>query len=168
MLDYVERRSSKTLEVARKAYDDLHERAYKLATVLVAGAGGVGAYSIGKIASEVEPIAWAPLAALSLSWFCIAGNLVWRGMVSRPMSPGNGATNLYDYHSSLLNLKRNERQALNETRREELRVEQRRITNYSRGCSLRAAAIDVTYKALVIVSPLTPFTTWICIKLMEA
>lgn len=166
MLDYVERRSSKTLEVVRKTYDDLHERAYKFATVLVAGAGSVGAYAIGKLASDAPSISWAPLAAMSLSWFCVAGNLVWRGMIARPMSPGNGSANLYSYFDELLNLGRDEDQALAETRREELRVEQQRIAKYSQGCSARAEAIDTAYKTLVIVSPLTPLATWAGLRLM--
>lgn len=166
MLEYAERRSGKTLEVARKAYDDLHERAYKLATVLVAGAGSVGAYALGKLAADAQPVTWAPLAAMSLSWFSVAGYLVWRGMVARPMSPGNGSANLYEYYDALLKLGRDEGQALADTRREELQVEQRRIAKYSQGCSARAAAIDTAYKTLVIVSPLTPLTTWVSLRLL--
>lgn len=165
-LDYVERRSSKTLEVARKAYDDLHERAYKLATVLVAGGGGVGAYVLGKLSTDAVPIAWAPLGAMALSWFGVAGCLVWQGLRARPMSPGNGAGNLYEYHDALIGLGRNEPQALTETRREELRLEQQRISAYSKGCSARAAAIDTAYKSLILCTPLTPLAVAVLIKFM--
>ena len=37
ILEYAEAVSEKSLAIARKSYDELHERVYKLATVLAGG-----------------------------------------------------------------------------------------------------------------------------------
>lgn len=155
-LDYVEQRTTRTLEVLRKSYDDLHERAYKFATVLVAGGGAAGGYALGKFSPQAEPMAWAPLAALALSWFGVAAYLILKGTTSASLSPGNGPKNLlgtFDGWSAHLG---DDGQALEKTRREELSLEQRRIREYSDGCVTRAESIDLAYKMAAFCSPAVP------------
>lgn len=155
-LDYVEQRSSKTLEVARQAYDDLHERAYKLTTVLVAGGGAVTAYVLSKVGTTTDSIVWAPLAALALSWFGIAAQLIWHSLTSQIVSPGNSARNLLGYFDARLQEGHAQESALRVTRRAELEAEQLRLDAYKSGCIQRAEAIDRAYKAISIASPLVP------------
>lgn len=156
ILAYTEAVAAKSLEVARNAYDDLHERAYKLATVLVAGGGAVGALALGKLGTSASPIAWAPLAALSLSWFSIAGLLVLSGATSRLLSPGNGPDNLRNYFKERLGEGSAEETALAATRHAELDLVQRRLREYNAGCIARALAIDRAYWAIALCSPLVP------------
>ncbi len=163
-LDYVEQRSSKTLEVARQTYDDLHERAYKLATVLVAGGGAVTAYVLSKVGVVASSISWAPLAALALSWFGIAALLIWQGLTSREVSPGNAARNLLGYFDARVVEGYEKDAALQVTRKAELDAEQKRLDAYKQGCIQRAEAIDVAYKSIAIASPLVPLTVMAVIK----
>ena len=153
MLDYVQNRSDQTMAVLRQAYDDLHERAYKLATVLVAGGGGAGAYALGKLAAEARAITWAPLAALALVWFGAAGVLVWRATTSRDLSPGNGPKNLLGYYAERLVALGDGDAALEHTRLAEMDLQQARIRAYEAGCIERAAALDGAYKAVAVCSP---------------
>ncbi len=155
-LGYVEDRTEKTMAVLRHAYDDFHERAYKLATVLVAGAGAAGAYALGKVGSAGGVMAWAPLAGLSLSWMGVAACLVWRGATTRELSPGNGPKNLLGYYDERLGTLQNEAQALEQTRRAELALQQKRIGEYEAGCVARAHSIDMAYKSAAVCSPLVP------------
>lgn len=159
MLDYIEKRTTNTLEYVRKSYDDLHDRAYKLATLLVAGGGAMISYAAGKIAQEVAPIAWAPIAALALSWFAIAGLLVWKGATTTQISPGNGPKNIKGYFRARMAESSNETAALAATREAELDLEQIRLTGYIDGCMQRAGAIDLAYKTVAIASPLVVVAT---------
>lgn len=164
VLDYAEARSAKTVEVARKSYDDLHERAYKLATVLVGGGGAVGAYTLGKLAPGADPVAWAPLAALALSWLGTAAHLIWVAATSRAVSPGNGPENLLSYHKARLADGWSVEEAIRITREAELALEQARLRTYLQGCNERAEAIDRAYKAVAIASPAAPLVTALLIK----
>ena len=155
-LEYVEVRTEKTMAVLRHAYDDLHERAYKLATVLVAGAGGAGAYALGKIGGTGGAIAWAPLAALALSWLGVAACLVWRGATARDLSPGNGPKNLLGYYDERLAALQDAGQAMEQTRRAELGLQQKRMGEYEAGCIERADALDLAYKSAAVCSALVP------------
>lgn len=163
-LDYVEQRSSKTLEVARQTYDDLHERGYKLATVLVAGGGAVAAYALSNAAGEKGVLSWAPLGAMALSWFGIAGQLVWVGLTSRDVSPGNAARNLLGYFDARIDAGQDDQSALLETRKAELDLEQIRFDDYKAGCISRATAIDLAYKSIAVVSPIAPLAVIGAIK----
>lgn len=159
MLDYIEKRTTNTLEYVRKSYDDLHERAYKLATLLVAGGSAMISYALGKIAPEAAPVVWAPVAALALSWFAIAGMLVWRGATTNNLSPGNGPKNLKGYFHARMAESSNETAALAATREAELDLEQTRLRGYLDGCVQRAEAIDSAYKTVAVVSPLVVVVT---------
>lgn len=156
ILSYAEDRASATLAVLRQAYDDLHERSYKLATVLVAGGGAVGAYALGKLSGGAAPIQWAPLAALSLSWFGVATYVIWQGATSRELSPGNGPDKILKYYEAVIAEPSHADRAIELTRREELRLQQRRITNYADGCTDRARALDRAYKAATLCSLAVP------------
>lgn len=157
ILEYTEKVAAKSLEVARAGYDDLHERAHKLVTVLLAGGGGVGAFAVGRMQPGTQPIEWAPLLALALSWFGTAGVLVVRGMTSKQLSPGNGPKNLLNYYSARLQDSTSDpATALELTRRAELALVQQRLTSYNSGCIARAQAIDLAYRTLAICSPSVP------------
>ncbi|QTW18108.1 hypothetical protein [Comamonas kerstersii] len=159
VLDYVDQKSSLSLEVARKSYDDLHERAYKLATLLVGGGGSVGAYAVSKLSPLSEYMAWAPLAALAVTWFVIAAHLIWVAATSREVSPGNGPKNLLGYYSARVKDGWSEEKAFTITREQELELMQQRLRAYANGCNIRADAIDCAYKAVAIASPLVPLAT---------
>lgn len=165
-LDYVEQRSSKTLEITRQTYDDLHERAYKLATVLVAGGGAVTAYVLSRAGGAAGHMGWAPLAALALSWFGIAAQLIWHSLTSQELSPGNAARNLLGYYDARVAEGREIEDALRVTRRAELEAEQLRLDAYKRGCVQRAETIDRAYKAIAIASPLVPLVVAALIKFL--
>lgn len=160
ILEYAESVSEKTLEVARKTYDELHERVYKLATVLAAGAGATGAYALGKIDDPSAIVQWAPLGVLSLIWFAIAGVIIVRGSTSRIVSPGNGPDNVMRYYEARLaeqpacSASSNE-DALRITRQAELDLKQARLRRYIDGCNARSDAVDFGYIS-VAVSPLGP------------
>lgn len=164
VLDYVEDRAGKTVEVARKAYDDLHERVYKLATVLVGGGGAVGAYALSKVAEDPGATLWAPLGALSLSWLATAAQLIWVGATSRAASPGNGPKNLLGYYRARVDEKWNAEDAFRITREAELDLLQGRISAYNDGCISRAEAVDRAYKTVAIASPLVPMATALIIR----
>lgn len=156
ILEYTESISAKSLEVARSAYDDLHERSYKLATLLVAGGGAVGAYALGKFGPSATSISWAPLAALALSWFGVAMVLIVTGATSRPLSPGNGPKNLRNYFNARLAEDSSAESALKATRNAELDLVQLRLRAYTEGCTARAEAIDIAYWSIAICSPSVP------------
>ena len=165
-LEYVEGLTEKTVTVLRQSYDDLHERAYKLATVLVGGAGAAGAYALGKMGGTSAAVVWAPLAALALSWLGVAALLVWRGATSRVLSTGIGPRNPLGYFDERLVESGVPAVAMEQTRRAELALQQTRIDEYNRGCTERALAIDLAYKSAAICSALVPaivagFCLWI-------
>lgn len=153
VLAYAESVSGGTMAVLRQSYDDLHERANKLATWLIAGGGGVGAYALAQMAEKAPALHWAPLAALSLCWFGIAGPLIWSGATSTKLSPGNGPHNVLKYHAARLKEGSAAPEALRQTREAELALVQRRIRDYSDACVRRAEAIDIAYKAVAALSP---------------
>lgn len=154
ILAYTERVAATSLEVTRSAYNDLHERAYKLATLLVAGGGGLGTYALGKFGNKAAPLEWAPLAALALGWFLIAAVLVLRAAISKELSPGNGPKNLRAYFQARLSEHPEQPAvALEKTRNAELDLLQIRIDGYREGCIARALALDSAYRWMVIGSP---------------
>lgn len=165
-LVYVEQKASLSLEIARKSYDDLHERAYKLATLLVGGGGAIGAYALAKITASAAPMTWAPLAALALSWLAIAGQLIWVGATSNRVSPGNGSKNLLGYHKARVEDGWSEEQAFSITREKELELMQTRLYAYMRGGDARVEAIDLAYRAVAIASPLVPLLTALALHRM--
>ncbi|MVT38620.1 hypothetical protein GO497_21845 [Acidovorax citrulli] len=153
-LEYVEKRSGATMAVLRQTYDDFYERSYKFATVLVGGGGALGAYALGKIGVDgVTPVAWAPVAALAMSWFGIAAQLIWSGAISRRLSPGNPAGNIIDYYDDRIAEGHDSNSALAVTRRAELILEHTRAREYATGCVDRAEALDMSYRAATICTP---------------
>lgn len=168
IISYTEAVAAKSLEVARHAYDDLHERAYKLTTVLVTGGGAVGALALSRIGSPTGSIGWAPLAALALSWFAIAGLLVLGGATSKLLSPGNGPKHLRDYFAARLKEYPDDREkALEITRGAELDLMQKRLRAYTDGCTARAHAIDRAYRSVALCSPLVPLVVASACWLLE-
>lgn len=171
ILEYAESVSEKTLEVARKSYDDLHERAYKLGTVLGAGAGAIGAYALGKVSDPNAIIQWAPLGTLSVAWFLIVGMLLRTGLTSRAVSPGNGPANIRSYFKARLSeqvaqiAETNQEEldaarlnALKITREAELDLRQSRLARFIEAGDARARAVDRAYRQLAW-SPIAPLVT---------
>lgn len=157
MLDYVEARADQTMAVLRQSYDDLHERAYKLATVLVAGGGAAGVYAMGKMgAPDAAVFTWAPIAALALSWFGTASILVWDGATSKELSAGIGPRTLIENYDWRIEHGEPADAAVAGMRRQEMELQQVRIGAYSSGCISRAEAIDRAYKTAAICTPLVP------------
>lgn len=150
-LDYVEHRAADTIKVLRDSYDHLHERVFKFASLLLAGGGGVGAFSLGKIGQPA--ITWAPLAALAVFWFATAALLMWKGATSNRLSPGNGPAHMLEYFKDRLAESQDAAAALEVTRRAELDLQQSRIKRYIDACNTRSSAIDLAYKVAAIGSP---------------
>lgn len=142
----------------RRAYDDLHERAYKFATLLVAGGGAVGVYAFtefGKAPGNV--LGWAPIAGLALTWFGTAAVLLWCGVTARDISAGPKAQSLkkrYQYELSVAGA--DEENAFKAFREAALEKVPERVGIYVRACAARADRIDLAYRAAVICSPLVP------------
>lgn len=145
MLDYVESRSTKTLEVLRHDYDDLHERAHKLVVILLGGGSATGAYALAKVGSS-PAIAWAPVAALALVWLGTAAVLAMFGMRGKDVRAGNDPDNLTEYFAAKMTDGMSAEEALVATRRAELSLEQGRINTYRAACNERAEPLDLAYK----------------------
>ncbi|WP_304305871.1 hypothetical protein [Pseudacidovorax intermedius] len=160
-LDYAEAQGAETLAVLRQAYDDLYERAYKFSTVLVGGGGAAAIYALGRATSlEGTVLGWAPVAAVALSWFGIAGQLIWNAGVSRELSPGVGPGVLLAYYD-VERTKGTAVRALETTRRAKLGLQQLNVLAYQRGCIERALAIDLAYKTAAICTPAVPAVTFL-------
>lgn len=162
ILEYTESVSKATLEVARKSYDDLHERVYKLATVLAGGGGAVGAYALGKIGSPGTALQTAPLSVLAMYWFGAVFFLLLKGATSNQVSPGNGPDNILGYYGARLaeqsSIEDASALAMRVTRGAELDLMQARMNMYIKGCDKRASALDWTFIAIAL-SPIPPGVT---------
>ena len=155
--EYAEAIGAKTLDTLRKGYDDKHEKVYKLASILAAAAGAIGAYALDKAAGGAPVAQWVGIAALSVSWFAIVGYMVVLGATSQQVSPGNSPGNILKYFHARLAEQPDSDQAaaFDITRQAELDLIEARITAYIAANARRANALDVAYKA-VALSPLIP------------
>lgn len=159
ILEYTEDKVSSALEYLRGSYDDLYERLHKVVIALVGGGGAVGAYSLGRISAE-DFVTGLPLAAMSVGWFAIALYVLLFGPQSRELSPGNGPKNILRYYDDCLAAASTdddskEARALAQTRREELRLQQKRLREFADACTERASILDRAYN-LVVMSPILP------------
>lgn len=158
IIDYLEVRVAEQVGILRTSYDDLHERAYKLATLLLAGGGAAGAFALAELSKAPGNLFnWAPLAGLALSWFGTAAVLMWYGATAREIPSGANVQSLrdrYQYELSMGNA--DEAKALLAARQAVLLKAQERVGAFTQGCNDRADAIDLAYKAAVICSPLVP------------
>lgn len=166
ILEYAEKQADDTLKQLRTSYDDLHERLQKVVTALVGGAGAAGAYALSKMGPEGREAEWAPVGTLAATWFLIAAVAALRGARSQPLSPGNGPSNILAYYEARL---RDAAEAatptvaaMEATRRAELVLQQRRLTEYAQACVRRARVLDVTYLG-VAFSPLLPLLVLVAI-----
>lgn len=160
ILDYEEATAERTLEVARRAYDMLHERVYKTAAALTAGAGATGGFALGKIGDPGAAIQWIPLSVLALYWFAVACFLILSGATSNRLSPGNGPEKLQAYYDHCLAEEvaagvDKEARALRETRKAELGLKQGRLDVYLKASNRRARAMDCTFR-MIAASPVLP------------
>ncbi|RZJ62924.1 MAG: hypothetical protein EON49_00515 [Acidovorax sp.] len=96
-LAYAEEESRRTLADLSAAFASHFERALKVLTLLIGGAGAVAAYTVNNWSSLERPALWA-LLVLALGWSAIAAYLATWGMRSRLVSSGPdlvGMTNIY-------------------------------------------------------------------------
>lgn len=165
IIEYAEATGAKTLDTLRKSYDDKHEKVYKLASILAAAAGAMGAYALDKAAGGSLFAQWVGIAALSVSWFAIVGYVVVMGATSQQVSPGNSPGNILKYfHARLAEQPNFDRAAAFEiTRQAELDLVQKRISAYIDANDQRAKALDVAYKATAL-SPLVPIVATIILS----
>ncbi|KQP43938.1 hypothetical protein [Pseudorhodoferax sp. Leaf274] len=152
-LKFVEERGGRTFEVVRKSYDDLHDRAVKLATLLIAGGGAMAAFALGKAGAK-DPLAqWAGIAVLAVVWFYGAASLVRGGATSKDVPYGVGPAKLLSYYDGWLKAGTTADDALERTRREEIRLEEERVQVYADACSQRSVVIDEAYKLVAVKAP---------------
>ena len=85
-IDYIERETTRTLGLLMTEYATSHERIYKLLTFLLGGAGALGSYALTRLA--LPALQWAPLLALVVWWFGVAGFLMARGLQSSRLGIG--------------------------------------------------------------------------------
>lgn len=152
-LKFVEERGGRALEIVRKGYDDLHERAYKLATLLLAGGGAMAAYALGRIGVVAALVEWLPIAVLALFWLVAAARLVWGGATSQDVPYGVSPGKLLGYYDGWIAAAKAPEDALERLRREDVRLEDERIRAYADACIRRAEAIDRTYKLAAVTAP---------------
>lgn len=153
-LKFVEERGGRALEIVRKSYDDLHERAYKLATLLLAGGGAMAAYALGRFGVAASPVEWLPIAVLALVWLSAAARLVLHGAGSQKVPYGVGPAKLLQYHDDWISAAATSEKALEEMRRQEIALEDERVGQYAAACDKRSEAIDRAYKLAVVAAPL--------------
>lgn len=92
-LDYAERESRRTLDDLRSAFNGHFERAIKVLTLLIGGAGAVAAYSINNWGRLDTSSQWA-LLVLVVGWSSVAIYLATYGMRSRRIGAGPMVTAL--------------------------------------------------------------------------
>lgn len=165
VLDYLEAGAKEQMAVLRKDYDDLHDRAYKFATLLMAGGGAVGAYAFAEFAaSPAKVLVWAPAAGLALTWFGTAAVLLWRGAAARDISAGPEMKSLQARYEAELALDgADETKALTALRKAALGVVPARVKKFSAACIARADHIDSAYKAASVCTPLVPIVIAVAI-----
>ena len=155
-IDYIERETTRTLGLLMTEYATSHERIYKLLTFLLGGAGALGSYALTRLA--LPALQWAPLLALVVWWFGVAGFLMARGLQSSRLGIGGTPNTLGaafaakggDFGADRL---QENQLALMKTRMAELATHQVRIQDYGAACSARARAMDLAYWAAA-ASPL--------------
>jgi hypothetical protein len=86
-LDYAEREGRRTLDDLRSAFNGHFERAIKLLTLLIGGAGAVATYSINNWERLNAAGQWA-LLALAMGWGSVAIYLATYAMRSRRIGAG--------------------------------------------------------------------------------
>jgi len=158
-LKFVEERGGRALETVRKGYDDLHERAYKLATLLLAGGGAMAAYALGRFGVAASVVEWLPIAVLALVWLAAAARLVLRGAGSQKVPYGVGPAKLLKYHDDWISAAATPEKALEEMRRQEITLEEERVQQYAEACGKRSDAIDQAYRMAVVLAPLAGAVT---------
>ena len=154
-LEFAEARGLATLAVARKDYDDSHERTYKLVTALVAGGGAVGAVALSRFQPGELALTWAPLSALALSWLGAGGWLAWVGLRPNEVSAGNSAQALLDYFDDRIAAGRTSADAELAARKAEVKLDRERLQKYLSASSRRAHYLGIAYR-LAACSPVAP------------
>ena len=84
VIAFLEQQALDNARFRMAAVDRLHKRAHELTLLLLGGAGGLGAYGLGKLGAPM--IAWA-LLGMSAWGFAVGGVVVWKCLRSRTIAP---------------------------------------------------------------------------------
>jgi hypothetical protein len=149
-LEFAEKVSGEALESAQSAYDDMQERVYKFASVLAGGAGGVGAYAIGKLGPQTPVSQVVPLIVLSVYWFSIVAVLLIRGARSTHLMAGTSSAAVRERVAKHKKEGASDEDALWFTRWGHLSAVDAQIKQYADGATRRARALDNAYWCLAV------------------
>jgi hypothetical protein len=144
-VELAEKVTADALQSSRGAYDLMHDRAHKFATIVAGGAGGAGIYALGKIGLASAWPQVVSLGALSIWWFVIAGTVLLRAAASRPLMAGTSSAAIRSCMRSHLDKGDNEDIALWKTRWQNLAAVDLQIKGYARGTTARAQVLDRAY-----------------------
>lgn len=165
-VDFAEKVAYDTRDEARRSYDAMHERVYKFVTLLTGAAGGVSVYALGKLGSPGAGLQFAPLGALALWWFFIAGVVLLKGAASRTLPLGSSSTGIRErllHHQKAPDADDGQVAAVWNTRWDYLRSVDEQIEAYRDGCSRRATVLDRAYWCLVC-SPVVPALAYLLVS----
>lgn len=144
-IEYAEKTAEGTLAQARAAYESMHERSYKFATLVAGGAGGVAVYALGKINVQGAATQLVLLGVLSCWWFFIAGVVLLRGSRSNPLTLGtlgSAVRRRIQAHVDAQKGEADQDAALWYVRWDQLEGVDAQILSYSRAATRRAKVLD--------------------------
>lgn len=87
VVDYIKKEALANGAERLGAYDELKRRSHALATLLLGGAGAMGAYGLGLLEKSPESAPAVPLLGSSLWCFLVAGQVVWCCLQARALHP---------------------------------------------------------------------------------
>jgi len=163
-LDYAERESRRTLDDLRSAFNGHFERAIKVLTLLIGGAGAVAAYTINNWDRLDTPGQWA-LLVLVTGWSGVAIYLATYGMRSRNIGAGPIVTalaNSYMEHAGNPMQSQTAEvaaSALRIVRMAELNREHLQTQAYAQAVTSQTKDLRLAV-ALASVSPMLALATW--------
>jgi hypothetical protein len=99
MLEFMEREGRATLAEVMREYAAAGERVFKLATLLVGGAGAVAAFVLARL-DTLQLWQWAPMALLAGAWAAAAGRLILRAGGSHVLGYGADTAQLENLFES--------------------------------------------------------------------
>lgn len=165
-IELTEKIATESAKELRGAYDALHERAYKFATVIAAAAGALAAYAVGRIGSPDWTWQSFPTGALSLWLFGIAAYaLVWGASTKNMLAGATGASVMKLLRErmpaeAIENATEEEarelsRSAVEATRWDLAGAIDKQIEAYAKGVEERGSALDRAYRLAIFGSPIS-------------
>ena len=159
-IDFAEKVVDASLKEARAAYDAMHDRAYKFATLTMGASGAVSIYALGKIGADGYLWHVIPMALLAAWWFVAASVLLLKGAASNEMAAGTTSAKIRERvtkHSKKGDSEPDLEQGLNLTRWDQVAAADIQIQAFSAANIERAKALDAAYRWMV-ASPLAGVT----------